>query len=295
MKVPSELKIAQEVIGDLTLRPIGALGRMLMGRTLSWWVERAILALVFVRVGLYILETDWIHSANSRRSPFIFLGIERCIATVFTIEYFVRWRNSENPRLWPRRVNAIIDLLSVLPFWIGFFVPHSWLGVIRSLRIISLLKLYRYSPKAQMVMKEIARMKAILGNIIFFTIALVMMCGALMYEIESKAQPDKFHGVLDGIWWGIATASTTGYGDIYPITPAGRILAGLMMLFGAAVIGSYIGLFGTAVGRAFRIEIAAQDAAHYEEMTRAAKSVETERSSGKSPPTPVERGPIEDY
>ena len=109
-------------------------------------------------------------------------------------------------------------------------------------------------------------MKSILANILFFTIALIMMLGALMYEIESKAQPDKFRGVMDGIWWGITTASTTGYGDIYPITPAGRILGGLMMLFGAAIMGSYIGLFGIAVGRAFKIEIAAQDADHHQEM-----------------------------
>ncbi len=266
MKAFSGLKTAPQVLSDVTLRPIGAFGRMLMGRTLSWWVERALLALVFVRVGLYTIETDWVHSANSFRSPRVFLYTERIIATIFTIEYFMRWNNSENPRLWPRRAPAVIDLLSILPFWIGFFVPREWLGIVRALRIVSLLKLYRYSPKAQMVMKEIARMKSILASILFFTMALIMMLGALMYEIEKRAQPDKFGGVLDGLWWGITTASTTGYGDLYPVTVAGRILAGLMMLFGAAIMGSYIGLFGTAVGRAFKHEIAAQDEAHHEEM-----------------------------
>lgn len=245
------------VVSDLTLAPIGTLARSMRGQPLSWWIERFILALVFVRLGCYVIETDVYRTAHSLASPKIFLWIERFIACVFTIEYFVRWKNSSNPRLWPRKLTAIIDLLSILPFWLGFFVPVSWLGAVRAMRVISVLKFYRYSPKAQQLITEIWKGKQMIGQIFAFNLGLITLFGALIYEVEKLAQPDKYARVFDGFWYSVVTASTTVYGDLFSITFTGKLLAMVFVFAEIAFMSIYIGIFSSAANRAFKKEMEA--------------------------------------
>ncbi|MBS1722683.1 MAG: ion transporter [Armatimonadetes bacterium] len=254
------LKSAGDVLNDLTLAPIGAFGRSLRGHPLSWWIERFILALVLLRFGLYMVETDFYRSANSRMSPAVFLWSERFIASVLTIEYFVRWRNSRNPRMWPRKPTSFIDLLSFLPFWLGFFVPASWLGAIRAMRVLSLLKFYRHSPKAQELLQEIWRGRQMIRQVFMFNLGIIVFFGAVVYEIEKLAQPDKFARVVDGLWYSVVTASTTGYGDLFPVTPLGKAAAVCFIFVEIAFMSIYIGMFSTAANRAFKKELEAQDA-----------------------------------
>jgi len=249
------IKTVGGVFSDITLAPVGALARKMRGQPLSWWIERILLILVFVRLVCYVIETDIYCSSNSLASPAFFLWAERIIAGIFTLEYFVRWKNSSNPRLWPRKMTAIIDLMSILPFWLGFFVPVSWLGGIRAMRIISVLKFYRYSPKAQELIAEIWKGKQMIGQIFGFNLGLITLFGALIYEIEKMAQPDKFARVFDGLWYSVVTASTTGYGDLFPVTPAGRTLAIVFIFTEIAFMSIYIGIFSSAANRAFKKEM----------------------------------------
>lgn len=251
----SGIKTVGGVFSDLTLAPVGALAKSMRGQPLSWWIERFLLILVFVRLGCYVIETDVYRTAHSLASPPFFLWAERIIACIFTIEYFVRWRNSSNPRLWPRKLTAIIDLLSILPFWMGFFVPTSWLGGIRAMRVISVLKFYRYSPKAQQLLAEIWKGKQMIGQIFAFNLGLIALFGALIYELEKQAQPEKYTMVFDGFWYSVVTASTTGYGDLFPITVAGRITAMVFIFAEIAFMSIYIGIFSSAANRAFKQEM----------------------------------------
>lgn len=255
------IKSAGAVINDLTFAPIGALGRQMRGRTVAWWVERFLLTLVCLRFGLYIVETDILMSANSLRSPAAFLWAERFIAVVFTIEYFVRWRTSSDPRRWPRKFTAFVDLMSFVPFWVGFFVPVEWLGFIRGMRTISLLKFYRYSPKAQAIFKEVSRMKPMLKQVFAINVIMLLFFGSIMFEVERGAQPDKFARVFDGVWYSGVTASTTGYGDLFPVTALGRLIAYFLIFIGVSFMSIYIGMFTTAANRAFKRELEEQEAA----------------------------------
>lgn len=244
-----------KVFSDLVLAPVGWLGTQFGGKTLSWWIERVLLIMVVARFGLYLIETDILMTANGRQSPAIFLWAERLIAICFTVEYFVRWKNSSNPRKWPFRLTALIDLLSFLPFWLGFFVPVEWLGFIRGCRTISLLKFYRYSPKAQHIFDEIVRMKKMLSQVSLINVILIVFFGSIMFEVERSAQPDKFTKVFDGIWYSVVTASTTGYGDLFPTTPLGRITGMALIFISIAFMSVYIGMFTTAANRAFKDEL----------------------------------------
>ena len=256
-KLLGGIKTVSGVFSDITLAPVGALAKKMKGRPLSWWIERLLLILVFVRLACYVMETDIYRSSNSFASPAFFLWAERIIAFIFTIEYFMRWKNSSNPRLWPRKMTAVIDLMSILPFWLGFFVPVSWLGGIRAMRIISVLKFYRYSPKAQELISEIWKGKQMIGQIFGFNLGLITLFGALIYEIEKIAQPDKFARVFDGFWYSVVTASTTGYGDLFPVTLAGRTLAIIFIFTEIAFMSIYIGIFSSAANRAFKKEMEA--------------------------------------
>jgi voltage-gated potassium channel len=208
--------------------------------------------LVIIRIVFYFIEVDLIKSTNSLQSPGIFLWSERFIALIFTIEYFVRWYNSRNPRKYPRKPMAIIDFLSFIFFWVGFFVPIEWLGTIRALRIFSALKLFRYNVGFQLLLKEIGKLIPVIRPVFWFSFMICLLFGSMMYEFEKLAQPEKYTGIFDGIWWACVTISTVGYGDLFPITTSGRIIGMILMFIGCGIMGAYIGLFGLACTRAFK-------------------------------------------
>lgn len=239
------------VLGDVSLRPIGVFGRKLANKDYAWYIERALLVLVFVRFGLYIVEVDYVGSVNGRASPVGYLWAERCIASVFTLEYFTRWMNDQTPRHWPKKPTAIIDLLSILPFWVGFFVPYEYLGIVRAMRCISLLKLYRYSPATQAICKEVWVVRRALLGMFYFNLALMLIGGAAIYEIEHATNPEKFRSLRDGMWWSTVTSSSIDPGNMVPETLWGQTVAVIIGFVSIAFMSGYIGVFVKAVDRAF--------------------------------------------
>ena len=99
--------------------------------------------LALLSVGIYVLEVEYEGSRNSLEGDRFWLWAERVIASILTLEYIARWR--QEGRRYPLSVLGLIDLVAVLPFWIGFVAPAETLGLIRSMRVLRLLKLYRHS------------------------------------------------------------------------------------------------------------------------------------------------------
>lgn len=105
-------------------------------------LEILIKLLVLYSVGSYLIEVGT-GTENSYESHWFFLWSERIVACIFSLEYIARFRPQENkPGKYILSPLGIIDLLSVLPFWLGFFVPLDWLSMIRTLRILRLLKFF---------------------------------------------------------------------------------------------------------------------------------------------------------
>lgn len=178
----------------------------------------------------------------------ILIRIEFVSIIIFTVEYALRiWTaNYLFPELGPIRSRiryitshmAIIDLISILPFILPILHTYNLVGVrvFRLVRLLRVFKLNRYSD-ALAAIGDVFRSKAqqIVASI-FFVFIILILASLLIYYAEHDAQPDQFENAFSGLWWAVATLTTVGYGDIYPITPLGRVLGAIIAILGIGMV-----------------------------------------------------------
>ena len=180
-------------------------------------------------------------------------------ALVYTVEYAVRLTLAR-PR-WKYAVSfyGIIDLLAILPFYLMAAFNFQAVRAFRLLRLLRLFKLVRYTNAAHRFRRafSIARDDLILFGVIALIVLYLSAIG--IYHFEHDVQPERFSSVFDSLWWAVATLTTVGYGDIYPITPGGRLFTFLVLVLGLGVIAVPSGLLASALSR-----VRAEEAAHHE-------------------------------
>ena len=178
----------------------------------------------------------------------ILIRIEFVSLIIFTAEYALRiWTaNLLYPGLNPVRARiryiispmAIIDLISILPFILPILHPYNLVGVrvFRLVRLLRIFKLNRYSD-ALAAIGDVFRKKAQqMVASVFFVLMILILASLLIYYAEHDAQPDQFANAFSGLWWAVATLTTVGYGDIYPITPLGRFLGAIIAILGIGMV-----------------------------------------------------------
>ena len=199
----------------------------------SPWVERFLVAVVIFSVGVYVLEVEYGGSAHSLEGHPFWLWTERLVAAVLSLEYIARWR--KEGMSYPKSNMGIIDLWSVLPFWLGFLVPVAWLGLVRSMRVLRLLKFYRYSRAMRVFVHALLVSRRHLTGMFLIVFILVLFGAVGIREIERDAQPEVFGSLFNSIWWTIVTLMSVGYGDAVPITPPGKGFAQVVMVLGVGL------------------------------------------------------------
>jgi voltage-gated potassium channel len=139
---------------------------------------------------------------------------------------------------------AIIDLLAILPFYLPFVITVDLrvLRMVRLLRLIRLLKVNRYSSALVIVGNVLKKKSAQLISSMFVVLILLVISSVLMYNIEYEAQPGVFDNAFTGFWWAVATLTTIGYGDIYPVTVAGKLLGIFISFLGIGLMAVPIGI-----------------------------------------------------
>lgn len=171
---------------------------------------------------------------------------------VFTIEYLLRlWSVTVNPRFsrplsgrvrWMLTPMAVIDLLAILPFYLNLGrVDLRFLRALRLFRLFRVLKLARYSQSLALLGRVSRAKKEELVVTLTAMLFLLFLASSLVYYVENESQPEVFSSIPASLWWGVVTLTTVGYGDIYPVTVAGRVL-------GAAIAILSIGLFALPAG-----------------------------------------------
>ena len=150
---------------------------------------------------------------------------------IFTFEYIARiWAGVEVPflkRMSPLKARVrfalrpflIIDFLAILPFYLSFLFPFLDLRVLRMFRILRFLKLARYSPALHTLIKVISNERRALMGALILTLTMLLFASTGIYYLEKDVVDTPFNSVPAAAWWGMATLTTVGYGDITPVTP----------------------------------------------------------------------------
>ena len=139
---------------------------------------------------------------------------------------------------------ALIDLLAILPFYLPFIIPID-LRVLRMLRMVRLFRVFkvnRYTNALTSIGAVFKEKKNQLLSSIFVVMVLMVIASVLMYNIENEVQPEAFSNAFSALWWAVATFTTVGYGDVYPITTAGKILSALIAFLGIALVAVPTGI-----------------------------------------------------
>lgn len=188
----------------------------------------------------------------------LFVNFEFFSVMIFTIEYILRvWFStasldpSENIKTRIRSglkylvtPSAIIDLLSILPFYLSFWVTMD-LRFLRVLRLFRIFKLTRYSPAINALTVVLIEKANALSAAFFLLCVLLISVSSGIYLIEHEVQPHAFGTIPDAMWWAMATLTTVGYGDVTPITPLGKFFGGCVTLIGMGMVALPAGILAS--------------------------------------------------
>ncbi len=217
-----------------------------------------IVALILLNILAMVLESvEQIKAA----APRWFLLFEDFSVAVFSIEYVLRlWSCVEEPR-YTRPVLgrlrfaltplALVDLSAVLPFYLSLHADlrvmriFRMVRMVRVMRVMRVAKLGRYSESLQMLLRVVqSRWEQLLSSILILLI-LAVVSASLMFYAEHDAQPKAFSSIPAAMWWAVATLTTIGYGDIYPVTVIGKFMASIIAVLGIGMFALPTGILGS--------------------------------------------------
>jgi len=230
-------------------------------RVLARFVDVFLLVLILLNVVVVLLET--VPDLNERYGD-LFFEFEVLSVVVFTLEYVLRlWVCTQRPEFvgtlrgrlrYAITPLALVDLAAILPFYLPLLFPFDarMLRLIRLVRLLRLLKVIRYSESLR-IFTGVYRMKKSELSMVFLVILfLLVFASAVIYHVENEAQPEAFSSIPAAMWWGVATLTTVGYGDIYPITPLGKFFGALIALLGIGLFALPAGILGAGFVGALR-------------------------------------------
>jgi len=175
---------------------------------------------------------------------------EIIIVIIFTIEYLLRIIVSDKKLKFIFSFYGLIDLFAILPFYLSTGIDLRSIRALRLIRLFRVFKLVRYSNAIQRFNRALILIKEELVLFIFVTVILIFLSGAGIYFFENQAQPEVFTSIFQSLWWAIATLTTVGYGDIYPITMGGKIFTFIILIIGLGIIAVPTGLVASALSKA---------------------------------------------
>ncbi len=211
-----------------------------------------IVAVILGSVGW--IETNWAPALQA---------FEVFSVGVFTIEYLARvYSCGVDPRFshpitgrlrYMTRPLALIDLAAIAPFYLPYVgVDLRFVRIFRLFRIFRVAKLGRYSTAWKLVGGVLRKQRAELAVCSMIIVLLIVLSASFMYFIENEAQPDKFSDIPSSMWWAVSTLTTVGYGDIYPITPWGKVFGSLIQISGIAFFALPTAILGAGLIEEFR-------------------------------------------
>jgi voltage-gated potassium channel len=188
---------------------------------------------------------------------------------VFSVEYLLRLFVSPRARVKPTdklkkhphlrfifSLEAIIDLAAVAPFYIPLVtgIDFRFLRIYSALRMLRIFKFIRYNQAIITIKGVLRKEKEKLIATMFLTLMMIFVASAIMYYMENDAQPEQFRNIIQTTWWSIASFTNIWYGDIYPITMAGKICGGVISILGVMLIALPSGILCSGFMKEMRDE-----------------------------------------
>jgi voltage-gated potassium channel len=222
-------------------------------------IDYGLMALICVNCVFSMLESvERLAVVHGRK----FHDFDIISVAIFSVEYLLRlWTAVEMPKYrhpvwgrlrWLTTPLAIVDLLAVLPFYLGFIFQFD-LRELRVLRLLRIFKLSRYSNAIGIMTAVLRREARAMWTVMFVFLILLLFISSLMYLVEHPVQPEVFSDVPTALWWGVETMTTLGYGDMIPATPWGKLLGGLTAILGVGMIALPAGIMASGFTEHMRL------------------------------------------
>lgn len=204
-----------------------------------------IVLMVAIVVSILIVTCDSLVKGNLWMMR-TFIILEYILTIFFTLEYIARLYCSPKPKAYALSFFGLIDLLSILPMYLGFFVKSArFMIVLRSFRLIRvfrIFKLFAFLQEGYLLLESIRASMRKISVFFLFVVIIVICLGTVMYIVEHQEPGTQFTDIPTSIYWSVVTLTTVGYGDITPTTELGRFISAFTMLLGYTIIAVPTGI-----------------------------------------------------
>jgi voltage-gated potassium channel len=202
----------------------------------------ALILTILASVAVVMLES--VQSVRFRYGGEL-IALEWIFTLLFTAEYVARLWSVDRPRRYALSFFGLVDLFAVLPTYVSLLVPGGQvfivIRILRVLRVFRVLKLAQYVGEARILRAAIRASRFKITVFLISVVCIVVLVGSLMYLVEGPESG--FTSIPRGVYWGIVTLTTVGYGDIAPQTAPGQALAALVMILGYGIIAVPTGIW----------------------------------------------------
>ena len=190
--------------------------------------------------------------------------IDLVTVAAFTVEYLLRMWTAEflYPSVSPLMAtvrymvsfSGIVDLLSFFPYYLPVFFPQGAVAfrMFRVIRILRLFQVNAYYDALNVIGAVLRSKRDQLVSSIFIILVLMTASSLFMYGLEHEAQPEVFRNAFSGMWWAVSTLLTVGYGDIYPVTTAGRVFGTVLTFLGVGMVAIPTGILSAGFVEQYR-------------------------------------------
>ncbi len=201
---------------------------------------------VVIVYSIITLTIETLPDLTAAQRKFLEMSELVCVL-IFSIEYLVRLFSSKNKLSFVFSFMGIIDLISILPFYLNLGGGSRAIRIIRLFRIFRIMKLARYNKAIRRFQLAFNAVKEELVLFFLASFILIYLVSVGIYFFENEAQPEAFKSIIHSFWWSVVTLTTVGYGDIYPVTTGGQIFTFFVLMIGVGIITIPAGLIATAM------------------------------------------------
>lgn len=199
--------------------------------------------LILIFLSTFIVMMESVPSIDLRFHTVLII-LEIIISIFFTIEYALRIITIRNKKDYIFSFFGIIDLLSIVPFYLSLIFPVTKffliIRMLRMLRIFRILNLLDFMNDGYLIIRALKNSSRKIYIFLLFLMIFSVIVGSLMYMVEGHREG--FESIPQSIYWAVVTVTTVGYGDVSPTTPLGKFFAILLMLAGYSIIAVPTGI-----------------------------------------------------